>query len=429
MRYPIIILIVILFAGCSAEPEKVTPPGILSKIEHLNEQHNFFRLKTLYESKSDSLSDYHRLLYGALLKSAFFDHLGSTMLLDSLQHTFSGKLDRKEELILHKTLRVNYFIENDYLRAMKENSLILDAYADLIDSTEAEDLLNELKILETLQGVPPQELTKHADCLINLSKDSQGLVSANVEFGHQSSRLLFDTGFTMSSLKRSLAERLGLKVIPTDAYVHGASGNKVRCDIAIAPEIRISEITARNVVFYVFDDDYLSLPYYDIEINGVLGFPVIRAMEEIHIMRNSWVFIPKTTLDYDSRNLALKDMDPIIGIVEKNDTLPFYLDTGSAFTALYKQYYNLNKEEVELLYEKRVFQIGSIGGLKKIDCYKTDSLEFFTGDTSGKVWNAPVFAEYIYPEHMQVAGVLGQDFLAGFNTMIMSFNHASLILK
>lgn len=419
----------LLLYGCSGSEEINSPPGLIHRFETLYEAHNFFRLRTAYENNMERLSEPHRLLYGAILDHAFFRHHSSMLALDSLKTQYGKELTRSERLMMHRTRRTNFFNTYAYSDALSENRILTSEFRDLLDSTEYEDLVNDQKILEVIKNVPRQELVKHNDCLISLSRNSDGLTSANVEFGDHTSHLLFDTGFSMSSLKRSLAEKLGLKIIGTDSYVHGATGKKVNCSIAVAEKIKISEITVKHVVFYVFEDDDLSLPERNITLNGVIGFPVIRAMDEIHIKRNEMIFIPKTTLDYDLDNLAMYNLDPLVAITYRHDTLPFYLDTGSSFTALYRQYYEMYRDEIDALYERKKFMIGSIGGYRKIDCFKTDTNVFIVGGKSRELLYTPIFAEYIFPPHMRVAGVMGQDFLSGFDTMIISFSHASLVLE
>jgi predicted aspartyl protease len=422
-------LLLIAVTGCSRSEVRQSPPELIDQFNALYESHNFFLLKKYLELNLTRISDDHRMLYQGVVDNAFFDPVRSNRVLDSLIALHGNDLPQREQFILHKTLRANYFNMYAYSDALRENTLILNEYANFLDSAAKDDLMNDEKILQVLKHVPPQQLIKHNDCLIKLSINSNGLTSAPVDFGERTSQLLFDTGFSMSSLKRSLADTLGLEIKETGFYVHGATGRKVKCGIAIVPEIRISEITVSNVVFYVFDDEDLALPEHHMAINGVIGFPVIRDMEEIQIKRNEMIFIPKTTLKYDLNNLALNELDPVIAISYRQDTLPFYLDTGSSFSALYRPYYDRYKTEIDSMYEPRKFMIGSIGGYRKINCYKTDTNTFYVNDAPVELVYTPIFTEYIFPAHMRVAGVIGQDFLSGFDTMIFSFRDASLVLK
>ena len=46
----------------------------------------------------------------------------------------------------------------------------------------------------------------------------------------------------------------------------------------------------KNVVFLVLDDEDISFPQIEYYINGIIGFPVIEAMDEVRISKNNTIF-------------------------------------------------------------------------------------------------------------------------------------------
>ena len=127
-----------------------------------------------------------------------------------------------------------------------------------------------------------------------------------------------------------------------------STGLEVNCDIAIADELIIGEITCKNVVFLVLNDEDLSFPQIDYYPNGAIGFPVIEALDEIRIDKDNNIFVPQNPVEYTFNNFALDGLMPIIACEYEGDTLSFHFDTGATSTSLYSQFYKDYKEEIEI---------------------------------------------------------------------------------
>jgi len=66
--------------------------------------------------------------------------------------------------------------------------------------------------------------------------------------------------------------------------------------LAVAPEISISDITIKNVVFLIMEDSDLSFPKIEYFPNGAIGFPVTRTFGELHFDKSNIIFIPQNPL-------------------------------------------------------------------------------------------------------------------------------------
>ena len=112
-----------------------------------------------------------------------------------------------------------------------------------------------------------------------------------------------------------------------------------------------------------------SFPQLDYFINGIIGFPVIEALDEIRISKNDTIFIPEKSIDYNQDNFPLDDLTPIIAVKYEKDTLSFGFDTGARETTLYAPFYKNFKKEVEGNYKVETFKSGSAGGVIEFEGY------------------------------------------------------------
>jgi hypothetical protein len=203
----------------------------------------------------------------------------------------------------------------------------------------------------------------------------------------------------------------------------------VYCDIAVVDEFYFGDVLVKNAVFWVFDDPDLTIPEIPYSVNGAIGFPIIRSMEEIHIIFDDTIFIPKKAAKYDLYNLAMDDLDPVIAVIQDKDTLPYYLDTGSAFTSLYHPFYTEHEEKIKSEYQQQTYSMGGLGGMQEFTSYIADSIEIQLGENAAWIYDVEVLADPIYKDAEKVYGNLGQDFILQFHKMIISSKYSSAFLK
>jgi hypothetical protein len=179
----------------------------------------------------------------------------------------------------------------------------------------------------------------------------------------------------------------------------------------------------------VFDDQDVTLPEYDYSVNGAIAFPILRSMEEIHIVFNDTLFIPRIAETYDHGNLAITDLDPVIAVLQDGDTLPFFYDTGAAFTSFYKPFYDDNAAMIASTYDQKAFSIGSLGGVEEFECYIIDSMELTIAGSKAMIYDIEAHTDFIYKDPEKVYGNLGQDYLLQFEKMVISTKYASVFLE
>jgi predicted aspartyl protease len=425
----ILLLSLIFLFSCGNPAKKASDPELVSELESLIEKENFFKLKTVYNENNTKLSDEHSLFFSAIINNVFNKAEESNRDIDILLTDYSSTLNDTTLNKMYLKKLWNHINMYEYEQAANASDHIQKNYLKLNDSTDIENLRNEIKIWNAIKNVPKQEILKTDDATIPMTRDKMGLLNIDVAFGDTVKNVLFDTGANFSVIIRSLAEELGYQIIEADFYVTASTGKKVKSDIAIADELNIGGILFKNVFFLVIDDESLSFPQIDYYINGIIGFPVIEAMDEIRINRENEIFVPNTPVEYQYNNLALNGLMPIIAVGYKDDTLRLHFDTGAARTSLYPLFYNDYKDEIVNKYEKETFSSTGGGGTFEFEGYVINNVTINVADTAAKLDSLELHIDNIGGKESNFHGNFGQDYIKQFDEMIMSFKYSSILFK
>ncbi|MEX0980966.1 MAG: retropepsin-like aspartic protease [Bacteroidales bacterium] len=393
------------------------------------EDEDYFQLKSTFEANQRLLKKKYRIYFNALTENAFYQHEASNANISKLLKRFENRLSETEMRNVYKTKYMNHHNLYNYNGALASCNLLINNYQHLIDTPAYEHLLNERKILQALIETPAQEVVKPSDCGINLITDKMRLVNIPVTVKDTVLNMLFDTGSSFSFIRRSIAENLGIEILKVDFEVEGITGNVVVCDLAVVKELFLGSIIVKNSVFWVFDDKDLTLPDYDYSVNGAIAFPILKSLGEFHVLQNDSVFIPMEEHTYGYQNLAIDDLDPVISVVIENDTMPWYFDTGAAFSSFYKPYYTMHSEKIDSTCEKHTYNIGGLGGSKEFTSYIIDSVNLKVAESSATISGIEVHTASLYKDPEKVYGNLGQDYIFQFDKMVISTHSASLFFE
>ncbi len=429
MRNILLLLSFILLFSCGNPTNKTSNKELVSKMENLVETKDFFKLRTVYNKNNSNLSDKHSLYFSAIINNVFNKAEESNRDIDIILADYSTSLNDTMLNRLYQKKLLNHLNLYEYEQAANASDYIQTNFLAFNDSIDVVNLKNEIKIWKALKDVPKQEIIKTHDTTIPMTRDKVGLLNIDVAFGNTTKNVLFDTGANFSVMIRSLAEELGYQIIDADFYVTAATGIKVKSDIAIADELNIGGIIFKNVFFLVVDDENLSFPQIDYYINGAIGFPVIEALDEIRITKENKIFVPKNPVEYNYNNLALNGLMPIIALKYKGDTLRLNFDTGATTTSLYPQFYKDYKNDIVNNYEKETFTSGSGGGIIDFEGYVINNINFKVANSEANLDSLRLHIEDIGDKESNFHGNFGQDYIAQFDEMIMSFKYSSILFK
>lgn len=403
-------------------------PKAADRLAVLLAQKDYFGLKENYEQQRAGLTPAYDYYFGAMVAGFFNQPKQSEQYIDSLLQLQPQPLQISELKQLYGLKLQNHIALFDYAEAAKTSRFLVSTYRNQLDSAEVAEYENSGKIWEALAGTEPQQLARDGDFNGQLSRDKVGLFRIATIIGGQSRNFVFDTGANFSVVQRTVANELGLKIIPSDFLVTAATGQKVRSQLAVASEICFGGLRFRHVVFLVFDDADLSFPQLDYQIEGIIGFPVINAMDEIRITKDNHLFVPQTPGLYANANFALDGLTPVVAVDCKGDRLRFHFDTGATTTILYPAFYTKYQPEIDRKYRRETFTAGSAGGQTSFDGFYIEKLNVGVGGSTARLKHLRLQLDET-GIGKSLHGNLGQDFIKQFNQMIISFKQSSILFR
>ena len=417
----------LLFVCCNQGSKKVDADKKFKTLNTLVTDLDYFTLQEEFNNNKDQIHKRDSLYLEAILNNAFNNPEKSNEAIDAFFKTPKEETNDSLAQKMLVTKLTNHIYRAKYKEALKINEELQQQYASFLDSTKMEELKNTHKIWKALENTPPQEVSIASDIALPIIKDKAGLSTLATKIGNTTTDFVFDTGANFSVIQRSVAEILGMTLIPAQFDVDAATGLKVKSDLAVADKLELGEITLKHVVFLVFDDKDLSFPTIDYQIKGILGFPVIRALQEIQLTKDM-LYVPQNPTNYNLNNLAYNEYMPIVKATYKGDVLRFNFDTGAQSTSLYSKFYNKYKVDIDANYNKTSLNTGGAGGHVALEGYVINSIKLSIGEAEATLNTIQLFPEKIGVTD-KLHGNLGQDFIGQFNTMIISFKSASILFR
>lgn len=379
------------------------------------EQKNFFKARELFGVAKKNLPVQYQYFTEAILDNAFNKPEESNKKIVKLE-------ELKTELPDSLMLKVLYIKEDncmkqyDYAGAKKAVQAALNQYNSFLTEEKKEDLKNNLKIWTALENEPRQKVTVKGSTRLKMKKDKAGLKNLNVSIGKDTMNFIFDTGANISTISASAARRLKMKIISAGIDVDAVTGISIKADLAVCSRLVLGNSIVENAVFLVFEDTALSFPQINYQINGILGFPVIEALNEVQLTQDDYFIVPdaETKINTPS-NMAIDGLSPLIFIEGKH----FTFDTGADHTMLYEAFYRENKENIDKQYPLTKIGMGGVGGKIEYDGFKVN-YNFQILDKKVSLTNVSVLKTKINKE--KVYGNIGQDVIRQFNKMTLNFN-------
>jgi hypothetical protein len=233
---------------------------------------------------------------------------------------------------------------------------------------------------------------------------------------------IFDTGADLSTISESQAIKMHLKIIEQSASINSSTQNVIQSKLAVADSLYVGDLFFENVVFIVMPDEQLSFPEINYSIKGIIGFPVINQMGEVHLLKNGHIFIPKEVTRKQMQNMFFEGLTPVVRLNSKKSRLLFTFDTGARSSELSLKYFNEHKPQVKRKGELQKNQRGGAGGIVEVTEYMLSDFPLAIGPHQISLEKIPVtLEEYWFNAYFD--GNLGQDVFMKFNTLIINFEN------
>lgn len=420
-------IVLLLVSACSSSV-KNTDPALLKKFSEFQSKHDYFNMKKLFVSYKKELNNDYQLYYGAIIDSYFSRPEESNEKIEDLLKQKRCSVSDSLLAVLLSVKETNHARLFEYDEASETCKLLMDSFEVFFSKEDYIELANAYYFWKALKNIPKQELRVYGRPEIAYDTDNRGFWNFKVELADTTCHFIFDTGAGTSMIKRSVAIKEGYKIIELEYPVKAFTGKEIETNLAIAEKIKIGDLTFDHVIFLVVEDRNLDIPNKNIPIGGIIGLPVISALEEICI-RQGKIIIPQNPLPGMEENLVIQNLAPVVYLGYQSDSIFMKFDTGALKTNFHSLFYNENKEQIELNCEKKAVRAGSVGGSVEFDVFKTEELELKVGEAKAKINNVNIFTEEIKPANRYLHGNLGLDYINQFNEINISFLNSTISFR
>lgn len=391
----------------------------LHTLDSLYHAHDYFTLRDTLSGADTSAV--RAGLYLAAVQRAFNFPLQSN---ETIERTLqSNGLSDSLRFALRK-LQLSNFLSLYRYRAMDSlGKVILSSPTVPADSATMADIRNNTRLGHALSDVAPLRVTIKGASLIRTDKSRH----VPLRIGDSLRNYTFDTGANLSVLMRSEAEALGLRIRPAALSVGSSTGTQVTADLAVAPRVQIGQIDYGNVVFLVLPDSMLTFSN-GFRIPGILGFPLIEGMGEVHFRRDGSLQIPATASSSGPRNVAMEELRPLVQVTYEGERLACLLDSGAGESQLGAPYYMTHRAQVERVGVRDSIKLGGAGGERVMPIYRLRRATIGVGDTNVVLRNLRVQTTRLDDPTDELECAIGLDVLRSSPAYTLNFKTMSLLL-
>ncbi len=405
-----------------AQAQRISNQMLDNKLNDLLESKEYFKLNMELAQNENQLSDDRVLYYKIFVNSAFGKREIANNYLATFFDDYQTRLNDTATLKLLDIQASNYLYLYEYKKAADVYEEILTAHAKLLDSAELASYTNVKNLFGTFSDVEPQRIHKQNDVLLNSYRNKFNHLMTPVKIDTVSEDFIFDTGANLSTISESQALKMNLKIFEQSVDIGSSTQVKVESKLAVAERMYIGDILFENVIFIVMPDEQLTFPQISYAIKGIIGFPVIQQLGEVHLYKNGQIFVPKIAANKAKQNMFFEGLNPVVEVFSKSDTLLFTFDTGATQTELSFKYYNEHKRQVEKKGKLETNERGGAGGIVSVKEYIISNFPMVIGSHETRLRKTRVTLE-AYDFNTYFDGNLGQDVFMKFNSLIINFEN------
>jgi predicted aspartyl protease len=303
--------------------------GDFARLRQLDETNRMFELRTELDRPGGNPSDV--LLYRAMVSSRFGSEQEAIGLFSKV---LAGKPAPDTERKARYELSWALTRLGEYRQAAKEIGAALRLSGEA--ETSRADHENVRRQLEALNGVAKQRDEFGPPAPVQAHRNPLGLWDVPVEVNSQRDEWIFDTGANYSAVSESEARRLGLAIREGTSYTSDFVGTDHPSRLAVAAELRFGSARLRNVVVLVLPDEALFVAPLKYQMRGILGLPVIRALERVEVSAEGAITFGKAMpASQAPANFFFDRLNAVVEAGHSGHSVQMMLDTGAAGTVLY----------------------------------------------------------------------------------------------
>lgn len=414
-----------------ANVHEPSPSGVTAssqRLDRLIEEKNYPEFER--ELKASRLSANDRPYFEGILADRLNQSLSAIALLETVLPDLA-KSNRKRAAVALDALAEDDFMLGRYSEATTRYAELLRHFGEFLDPAERRTVQDNHDSIALLGNAAPQSVSGDRSFQVSTRQDPLGLLNIPLTIGADTEWWIFDTGANISTITRSTAKRLSLTVSKGRAQTQGgATGAEVSLSTAIIPEITFGRAVIRNVAVLVMDDKDLSIDLgfrKSYQINGILGYPVLAAMQSFTISGSRMQIGSPSAPSARTARLYVDELTPLIAGSVGGMSLIFQFDTGSAgadltarFLKEFPQWFASMKREQG--------RFGGAGGTRTTATYHLPELKLNFGSATATLKNVPLYAGNRGELLDKLYGNLGQGLLKQFRSYTIDFTRMQIVL-
>lgn len=320
-----------------------------------------------------------------------------------------------------------------YTRAVALMDTIVAVDGDSAAAARRADLAISAQLWRTLASEPAQALRTRGAVRLVARRDAVGLMRVRMQLGASGSEVdaIFDTGADLTTLTRSVADRVGVRYPSGDSLQLDGVAGRTWARVAVIPTVTLGAATLTNVPALVLPDVALAVPALHYAMEAIVGLPVIRAFGRVTLQRGDTVTLgvpqPRSSLRLTwTGNLMIDALKPLL--LATADGVPgiYTFDTGATESQLYPPFGRAHPALVAKA--ARVRQgIAGAGGSTQVESSNVGSVTIEIVRRTVTLTGVSLLdAMPRIAPGSAISGNLGQDVLRGLGTVTIDFERHTL---
>lgn len=311
-------------------------------------------------------------LYRGAVACAFHDLKNAEAHLRKVIHA----APRSEDAIEARGLLITvYQLANEYGKAFAEIRALQEA-----DPNER-GLDNGAAFFRILERFPRQRAVARGHTTVR-GRIYDGNLFVPVSVNGKTANYIIDTGANFSAMPESEARRLGLVVRDArDFHGSDAAGSKVPMRVGVADRLSVGSIRIEHPVFLIVKDDQMPFATLPPDCQGVLGIPVLLALERIRWDQDAGFEIGVAGRGGNIRdaNLCFNGANVVVNGAFGQDKISFFLDTGATRTRLSPRFAEEFKSLVQQSGSRGTTKVTGVGGSAEVEVIEVPRLQMRIG--------------------------------------------------
>ena len=399
------------------------------RMQNLLADHQYLRV----EQDLNQLTPEQAQLYRGVLANRNNDPRQSIELLEPLVEKVTASGDAGHEKLVRKALAEDYLRVGDWAKAANAYQTLETRLQGKLTADEQDEIEMPLKLLPLAATNPPMTVDPCDPFVLQVSKNPLGLTDIPVFVDALPHTWMLDPTATFNLISRSLAREVGLKVSEEAATIHTLTGRPMQVHVTVIPRFTVGgRITFHNMTAFVFDDADYFFPHSHYQVQGVLGYPALAALDSLTITADATIEVrPAKTIQTQAKDSAdgsgarffLDGDQMIVALGATGNEQMYALDAAGQQSYLTSRYYSEHSTDFDGQ-KMELFTVPGPQAFAPQPAYVAENIPLAAGGATVPVHYIQVLTQPLGSVALDdVYGVLGVDVLDQFRSYTFDYKN------